>query len=50
MIGLEPRGRTQSRYAEVCEAAGLPYLGLETDEDTPEVRALIDAFVKNRLG
>lgn len=50
VIGLEPAGqRVRSRYAEVCEAAGLAYLGLEKDEDTPQVRESIDRFVTTRL-
>ncbi len=50
VIGLEPSGeRTRSLYAQVCEAAGLAYLGLEKDEDTPQVRALLDEFVSSRL-
>jgi hypothetical protein len=50
VIGLEaPGARGRSRYAEVCEAAGLAYLGLERDEDTPHVRALLDQFVQDHL-
>jgi hypothetical protein len=49
VISLEPSTDNPSRYKEVCEAAGLAHLGLPADADTPDIRARIDRFVKDRL-
>lgn len=49
VIGLEPDGELPTRYREVCEAAGLAYLGLPRDADTPDIRARLDRFITERL-
>jgi hypothetical protein len=49
IIGLETDPRAPSRYRDVCEAAGLPYLALPRDDDSAEVRALIDEYVGTRM-
>lgn len=42
VIGIEPEGIAESRYRRVVESAGLTYLPVPRDADTPEVRAIID--------
>ncbi len=49
IFGIEPEGAPPSRYSEVCEAAGFPYLGLPRDADDADIRARIDRFVDTRL-
>lgn len=45
IVGLERDPDAPSRYREVCEAAGFPYLGLATDDDSEDTRRRIDRFV-----
>jgi benzoyl-CoA reductase subunit B len=49
IISLEEPLEIPSRYKQVCEAAGLPHLGLRKDADTPEVRSQLDEFIRTRL-
>jgi benzoyl-CoA reductase/2-hydroxyglutaryl-CoA dehydratase subunit BcrC/BadD/HgdB len=49
VIGLESPSGYPSEYRRVIEAAGFPYLALPRDVDDPEIRALLDAFVAERL-
>jgi hypothetical protein len=53
VIGLEPPASLSagypSEYRQVIEAAGLPYLALPRDADDAEIRAMLDAFVAERL-
>lgn len=49
VIGLEPRSDRRTRYRETIEAAGLTYIGLPKDADTPEIRDLLDAGIMRHL-
>jgi hypothetical protein len=42
LIGLEQPSVRPSRYRETVEAAGLTYIALPLDADTPEIRAILD--------
>lgn len=44
MISVEPDRPWPSRYRRVAEQSGLPYLGVPSESDTPEVRDRIDRF------
>lgn len=45
VIGLERDPDSPSRYREVCERAGLPYLALAADDDSDDTRRRIDRYV-----
>jgi hypothetical protein len=49
VIGLEPAGARPSRYRETVEAAGLTYIAIPRDADTPEIRALLDAGIARHV-
>ncbi len=50
MASLQKDSDVPSIYEEVCEAAGIPHLGLRSDADNEENRARIHRFVTERLG
>ncbi len=45
VIGIEADGTRDSRYQKVMAAAGLSYIAIPRDADTPEIRDRIDAVL-----
>lgn len=50
VIGIEPEGRTDSRYRRVIEGQGMAYCAIPRDADTPDIRATLDAALGPLVG